>query len=114
MGAETWSCFAPYREKIADALEESQQREFAAGRYRNADGTHSSINEATLAGDSDGTCSILDMFGVADFPEILTIPSAVKNSRCSNSKAIRCSDWSPRSLPHNSSNSSEPSGQLVP
>jgi hypothetical protein len=68
MGADPWSCFTPYRENVAKALEECQQREFAAGRYQNFDGTHASIAEAVLAGEADGTGSVLDMLGVVDFP----------------------------------------------
>jgi hypothetical protein len=71
MGAETWSCFTPYRENVAEALEACQQVEFAAGRYRKPwgfEGTHASIDEAFLACDTDGTCSVLDMIGVADSP----------------------------------------------
>jgi hypothetical protein len=71
MGAETWSCFTPYRESVAEALEACQQVELEAGRYRKPwgfQGIHASIAEATLAGDADGTCSVLDMMGVADSP----------------------------------------------
>ncbi len=68
MGAETWSCFTPYRENVAEALEACREREFAAGRYRNFEKTHSSIAEAVLDGDSQGTGSVLDMIGVSDIP----------------------------------------------
>ncbi len=71
MGAEPWSCFTPYRDDVAEALEESRLREFAAGRYRKPWGpesTPATIDEVIEASEADGTCSILDMMGVSDTP----------------------------------------------
>ena len=71
MGADPWSYFVPYREDTESALEELRQQEFAAGRYRKPDGfegSHATIAEAIEDADADGTCSILDMIGVAESP----------------------------------------------
>src|SRR4051794_34553260 len=71
MGAEAWSCFTPYRDDVAEALEEARLREFEAGRYRKPwgfEGTHATIDEAVRAGTEGGTASVLDMMGVSDVP----------------------------------------------
>ena len=71
MGADPWSCFTPYRDDISEALKEAKLREFAAGRYSKPwgfKGTHATIEEAVAAAEADGTCSILDMEGVAEVP----------------------------------------------
>jgi hypothetical protein len=70
MGAEPWTCFAPYQEDVAEALEEAKRRVFAAGRYRmpDPDDPPGSIDEARLQAAESGTGSILDMIGVTDTP----------------------------------------------
>ena len=86
MGAEPWFYFVPYQEDIEKALNELRVREFNAGRYNPvmdnlwmlfpigpnspSPGTqHRSIDEALLAGDADGTRSILDMLKVSEEPD---------------------------------------------
>lgn len=69
MGAEPWSYFVPYRVDVEAALQELQQQEFEAGRYRffgDPDHRPQSISEAVEACEAEGTGSILDMIGVGE------------------------------------------------
>jgi hypothetical protein len=70
MGAEPWSCFVPFQEDIATALEAARVQEFAARRYRmdDPDKPPTTIEEAIQQSDADGTGSVLDMLGVIDTP----------------------------------------------
>jgi hypothetical protein len=70
MGAEPWSCFVPYQDDVAAALEAARRQEFAAGRYRMRDPKRPprSIDEARREAAESGTASVLDMVGVADTP----------------------------------------------
>ncbi|MFO0951721.1 MAG: hypothetical protein U0835_11350 [Isosphaeraceae bacterium] len=70
MGAEPWSCFTPYQSDVDAALRAAQAREFAEGRYRILDPDHPprSISDAIEQCDASGTCSVLDMAGVAETP----------------------------------------------
>lgn len=88
MGAIPWAYFVPYEEDIELALEKLKNREFAAGRFypamtqhqvlieETAPGAVSSyktIEEAIEAAGETGTRSILDMWGVSDGSEIVTV-----------------------------------------
>jgi len=69
---------------VNDALQELRRREFKAGRYYPVEtfpkfplgpfspapgAQHESIDEAREAAGADGTCSILDIDGIADEPQ---------------------------------------------
>lgn len=73
MGAEPWDYFVPYEPNIQSALDKLRQREFRAGRYRGAELSPSSIEEAIENADADGTGSILDITTVADEPDFCTV-----------------------------------------
>jgi len=86
VGAEPYCYFAAYQGDVNTTLQTLRQQEFAAGRYNPvlvlprfygfpmtessvAPGAqHSSIEEAMIAADADGTRSILDIFEVSNFP----------------------------------------------
>jgi hypothetical protein len=60
----------PYQSDIAAALEAAKTQEFTAGRYRlfDPDDAPATIEEACQQAAESGTCSVLDMTGVADEP----------------------------------------------
>lgn len=83
MGADPYWYFAPYQTDVEKALKELQIKEFEAGRYNpvtpfpdfpvtpdsEAPGAkHDSIDEARIAGEEDGTRSILDIQSIVDEP----------------------------------------------
>ncbi len=83
MGAHAWIYFVPYRQDIAEALQELKVREFMAGRYNpvqpilgfplSSDApalrpAHASIEAAIEAAESEGTRSILDMRRIGERP----------------------------------------------
>jgi hypothetical protein len=73
MGAEPWSCFVPYQEDVAAALEVARAQEFAAGRYRMRDRSRppATIRQACQEAGASGTASVLDMTAVADSPLVV-------------------------------------------
>jgi hypothetical protein len=82
MGGQSWWYLVPYEKDIGESLNALRQREFNAGRYNPAEPfprfpvdpahtpgrKHSSINEARIAADADGTRSILDVSYISAEP----------------------------------------------
>ena len=84
MGGEPWFYFVPYQADINSALQALRRREFQAGRYNPATpflefpvhpgspspgAQHSSIEDAIMDADADGTRSILDMERISEEPD---------------------------------------------
>jgi len=81
MGAHPYQYVVDYEEPLQAALDHLREREFEAGRYNpvlmfpledpgaTPGKAHASMDEALVAGDADGTRSILDIAKVADAPD---------------------------------------------
>jgi hypothetical protein len=69
MGAEPWATFTKYDSDIQRALDHLRNEVFAAGEYRYAEETPSSIEEAREIADADGTCSVLDIDRISPEPD---------------------------------------------
>ncbi len=79
MGAEPWSYFVAYDSDIQRALDRLRATEFAAGRFRYAEETPATIEEALAIADADGTASILDIDHVAEEPDFCAVAPFSEN-----------------------------------
>lgn len=68
MGAEPYDYVVPYDPDPQAALERLRADVFASGRYRGAEDTPESPEEAFEMMDEDGTASILDIMRVSEKP----------------------------------------------
>lgn len=85
MGADAYLYYTKYQDDVDTALQQLRQTEFEAGRYFPAMMTpvpphfegapagpgaqHDSIDEARMAAEEQGTCSILDIDHLSDTPD---------------------------------------------
>jgi hypothetical protein len=66
MGGDPWFYVVPFQTDIQKVMQELQHEVFATARYRGAELNPRSIDEARNNAAESGTCSILDMYEVAD------------------------------------------------
>lgn len=69
MGAEPYDYVVPYDPNPQAALDRLRAEVFASGRYRGAEESPESPEEALEMMDADGTASILDIIRVTDEPD---------------------------------------------
>ena len=73
MGASPWLYFVPYDTDFQHALDTLREAEFRAGRFRGAELSPASIDEALENSADEGTASILDIVCVAQEPELCAV-----------------------------------------
>ena len=75
MGAEPWTCYAPYQSDIEATLRDVQDREFQAGRYDPygvlaEEGLQpESIDDVRELMEDSGTGTVLDVLRISDSPD---------------------------------------------